>query len=330
MPTGFSNSTLRLGLVLFDGCMPAGLFAAADMVRACNLRAGRQRVQPCWVAAGMTPVATWQGPALQPQATLADAGCDAWLLPGLWLTSATELAPATRQHAALVQALRRLPRSAALWSYCAGVALLAAAGRLDGKAATATWWLQAELAQRHPRVHWQPGQTLVADGRLLSASGPNGYLPLMLNRLGRHYEPAVLHDVQEVLMLPQPQRRHRAFQAAQLMTLTEPALRRLLSFAQATPASALSLGLAAQQLNISVRTLCRRVEQATGLAAGDWLRRVKLQQAAEALSQSSLPLKRMADELGYSSASALHRAFKSMTGLTPLAYRQAYGAGLPR
>ncbi|HET7866152.1 MAG TPA: helix-turn-helix domain-containing protein [Burkholderiaceae bacterium] len=326
-PSASPLPPLRLGLVLFPGCMPAGLFAAADMVRACNLRAGRDLVLPTWVGADRQAVPTWQGPALQPQATLAGAGCDAWLVPGLWLSSADELAPALQQHRGLVAALRALPRSSALWSYCAGVALVAASGRLDGKAATATWWLQGLLVERFARVHWRPGESLVADGRTLSASGPGGYLPLMLDRLSARYGAAVLRDVQEVLMLPQPRLRHAAFHAVEIMRLRDPDLRQLLVFAQGTAARDLDLAVAARQMNTSVRTLCRKVRQATGLPAGEWLRRVKLRQVGEALCQTRLPLKHLAGDLGFSSESGLHRAFKSVTGLSPAAYRQTYGTG---
>ncbi len=297
------------------------------MVRACNLRAGRERIVLTWAGVDLEPVPTWQGPALQPQATLAAAGCDAWLVPGLWLTSAGELDPALQRQTALVNGLRSLPRAAALWSYCAGVALVAASGRLDGKAATATWWLQGSLVERFPRVRWQHGESLVVDGRTLSASGPSGYLPLMLDRLSTHYDEAVLRDVQEVLMLPQARLRHSAFHAVEMMSLRDPGMRQLLLFAQRTAARELNLELAAQHLNTSVRTLCRMVQNATAVAAGEWLRRVKLRQAGETLSQTRLPLKHIADDLGYSSETGLHRAFKSVTGLTPLAYRQVYGAG---
>lgn len=316
---------MRLGLILFPGCMPAGLFAAADMVRACNLRAGREHITPTWVGLDLEPVEMQQGPALRPQATMAQAGCDAWLLPGLWLTSADELEHTLRRLRPLIEGLRALPRQAQVWSYCAGVALACAAGRLDGCDATVTWWLQSPLAARFPRVRWQGMQSLVSDGHAVTASGPSGYLPLMLDRLSIHYPGDVVSDVREVLMLPQPRVRHEAFHPVELMTLRDPVLRGLLLFAHRTPARALDLTRAAEHLNVSVRTLCRQVKGATGLAAGDWLRRAKLHQAGEALRRTRAPVKTICDELGFASEASLHRGFKSATGMTPSAYRQAYG-----
>jgi transcriptional regulator GlxA family with amidase domain len=140
------------------------------------------------------------------------------------------------------------------------------------------------------------------------------------------YDGEVLREVGEVLILPQPRVRHDAFRDVDMMTLQDVELRKLMLFAQRTAASELNLQSAASHLNISVRTLCRQVQLATGLAAGDWLRRIKLRQAGEALCSKQTSIKQISDELGYSSEASLHRAFKKTTGLTLVVYRQAHAA----
>lgn len=304
--------------------MPAGLFAAADMARAANLRTGRERFRITWVGASLQKVPTWHGLTLQPQATMAHATCHALLVPGLWLASADALKEAVHELRALIGALRALPRSTALWSYCAGVPLLAAAGRLDGRSATATWWLQNALEDAFPKVRWRFDEPLVGDAHVVTAAGPNGHLPLMLEQLAAVLDEPELRDVQEVLMLPRPQVQHPAFHATDVMLLREPRLRRLLVFAQRTAASELTLQRAAGHLNLSVRTLCRQIPAATGLTAAEWLRRIKLRQVGEALTRTNHPVKAISAALGYSSEASLHRAFRQATGYTPAGFRQAY------
>ena len=320
-----------LGLALFPGCMPAGLFATSDMVRACNLRAGQVRMTVKWVGVEPGAISTHRGPVLQAETSLIESNCDAWLLPGLWLASANELDVAIRAQHKVVDAVRSLSRRTAVWSYCAGVALAAASGRLDGRAATATWWLQPSLAARFSRVDWLSTSNLVIADGAITASGPSGYLPLMLNRLAQHFPADVLQDVQELLMLPSPRSRHEAFDRVDLMRLNEPALRSLLIWAQSTPAQGITLAEAAKQLSVSTRTLARLVERLTGVSAGEWLRLVKLSQAADALRTTRTPIKRISDQLGFATEANLYRAFRSATKMTPASYRQAYGAKtLPR
>ena len=101
---------LRLGLLLYPGCMPAGLFATADMARAANLRVQRTAIQTVWVGSDLQAVPTWQGPALAPTQTLAGADVDAVLVPGLWLSSADGLEAPLQHLAGVVRALAALDR----------------------------------------------------------------------------------------------------------------------------------------------------------------------------------------------------------------------------
>jgi transcriptional regulator GlxA family with amidase domain len=316
---------LRLALLLYEGCMPAGLFAAADLARAANLRTGRPLFEVQWVGLAAQPVPTWQGPALLPTASLDRTEADALLVPGLWLSSPAGLRGQLQPLQPLVQALAGLPRSTQLWSYCAGVLLLAASGRLDGQPATATWWLQSALEQEFPAVAWRFDEPLVAQGRYTTAAGANGHLPLMLHALSQRLPSAAVQDLQEVLMLPRPRTSHAAFAGVDLMSQDDPALRGALLWVQRQPAQGLTLASLAAAMHLSTRTLARRVHSRTGLSAAHWMRRIKLRQASEALCQTRHPLKRIAQDLGFASEAGLHRAFTQATGQTPLAYRMAHG-----
>lgn len=61
-------------------------------------------------------------------------------------------------------------------------------------------------------------------------------------------------------------------------------------------------------------------------AAGEWLRLAKVGQAAEALASTRLPIKSTSEDAGFGSEASFYRAFRSTTGPTPSAYRQAYGS----
>ena len=221
-PPSPNQPPLRVALLLYPGCMPAGLFAAADMARAASLRAQASVMDICWAGVDRLPVPTWQGPALAPAVALQQAEADVVLVPGLWLSSPDQL--------------------------------------------------------------------------------------------------------QELLMLPRPRTAHPAFAGHDLMTVADADLRRAMLWVQRSPATDLRLPALAKALGLSPRTLARRVQAHTGLTAALWMRRIKLRQASEALCDTPLPLKRIAEDLGFASEAGLHRAFRQATGQTPLAYRMAHGA----
>ncbi len=317
---------LDLGFLLFDGCMPSGLFAAADMARAANLRAGRELFRVTWASLDGAPVAGAEdGPRLLPSRAFAEAACDAWLVPGLWAMSEAGLEGAIASLAPVVRALRELPASTPLWSYCTGVALLASAGRLDRHAATAAWWLRGALARRHGRVDWRFDEPLVEDRGVRTAAGPSGYLPLMTSALGERLPPDALRDIEDVLMLPRPREWLPVFRPVELIAIEDARLRRALVFAQRCAAQELTLAAASTHLRMAPRSFARHVQAGTGLAAGDWLRRVKLRQVGEALAASSEPVKVIADRLGFGSEASLHRAFHRTVGCTPAQFRRRLG-----
>lgn len=323
----YKPAPLRVGLVVFPGCMPAGLFATADTLRGANARSEQDLFAVDWLSVSRAPVPVWGGQALQPTALLREEH-DVYLVPGLWASSERELLAALEQRA-LLEALAAVPSTSALWSYCAGVLLVAAARRLDGRRATATWWMQQLLTARFPRVRWTLDEPLVVSGNTATAAGAHGYLALVQEQLRRTLTPTVSRDVVDLLMLPEPRTLHPLFRGLEVTNVAEE-LREVLSHALKTDAAELDLRSAASSAGLSVRTLCRRVHTHTGGTAGEWLRRVKLKQAAEALIRTKQSAKQISLGLGFSSEASFHRTFREVVGLTPLAFRQAYGERLHR
>lgn len=323
-PSAAHAAPIRLALLLYPGCMPAGLFAVADLLRAANQRAQRRLYEVVWAGVNTAPVPTWQGPALAPTVALEDAAADGVLVPGWWLSSASDLDPQLQQLAPLVQALRQLPAATQLWSYCAGVVPVAASGRLHGQAATATWWLREALQARFPRVDWRFDEAVVAGPGGLTAAGAHGYVPLVQQTLAAQLAPAELRDLQNLLMLPRPAVQHPSFAGLELTALADAGLRRAWVLVQRTAAADVRLQALAQALHLSHRTLARRVQAHTGLAAAQWVRRIKLRQVADALCETRQPLKRIAEDLGFASEASLIRSFRQATGMTPMAYRLAH------
>ena len=88
------------------------------------------------------------------------------------------------------------------------------------------------------------------------------------------------------------------------------------------PAAPPSLYDAAMRLNLSPRTLSRKL-LAQGWRYQQLIDQVKEIHARRHLSDPTLSITRVGQQLGYADSSGFHRAFKKWTGLSPRAFRQA-------
>jgi len=324
-----SPSPTRIGLLLYPGCMPAGLLAFADLLHAANRRGGRRLFETMYVACegdvSNGVVACAHGLRLPPQASLEAGGFEALLVPGVWGESAESVDAAVTGNPALVDALARLGRRTAVWSYCTGVWLAAAARRLERQPATITWWLADCARLRFPGVDWQVERTCVVNPRSATASGVNGYLPIAQAIIEAHLNVDAYRDLTRLMVLPRPERTHSAFHDVHPMAQPDRLLRRLHDAALRLPAYEATLARLARELGTSERTLARKVAAAAAMPAAAWVRRIKLNQVSERLIHTSAPASSISADLGFASDAGMRRMFKEATGMTTTQYRQAFG-----
>jgi transcriptional regulator GlxA family with amidase domain len=319
-----TTPSLHIALLLYPGCMPAGLFASADLLAAAALRSGARDWQLHW--AGIQPgnLACAHGMRLRAEVALGARSWDAVLLPGFWAGTAEQLAQGLSAQRPLLQALRRQGPRVPLWTWCTGVAIAAAAGRLDGETATGTWWMASTLARSHPQVNWQWQEPMVSRPHLATASGVHGYLPILSEQLEQRTTPEVWRDVQRMLVLPRPQPGADVFDAIRNQSAEAPLQTRLRRLVERLPANQATLEVLAHALACSPRTLSRQVSDITGMPVGRFVRLVKLHQASEHLLQAGRSVSQVSDALGFSDESGFRRSFKTVTGMTPLEYVSRY------
>lgn len=320
-----SSTPIRVGLLLYPNCMPAGLFAFADLLQAANRRGGRRLFETVYVSAAGEAVDCAHDLRLPARARLDAVELDALLVPGFWTESFEQADTALEQNAELVAAIGRLARRVMVWSYCTGVCLVAAARRLDRQGATITWWLADFARARFPRVDWQVERTSVFNARNATASGVNGYLPIAQDLIERRLSMDAYRDLTRLMVLPRPERTHQAFRTVHLIGQPGRMMQRLHDIAERLPATEATLARLARELETTERTLSRKVAASTGTPAASWVRRIKLNQVSERLIHTSAPASSISAELGFSSDAGMRRMFKELTGMTTAQYRQAFG-----
>ncbi len=123
-------------------------------------------------------------------------------------------------------------------------------------------------------------------------------------------------------------RRYRNFRAQLELRMPRPATPGLLGDAlrtwmtYAAGEGRATLEQAASDFGVTPRTLQRRLQE-QGVGFQDLLAQVRMQTACRLLSESRLPVTRIAEQLGFSETSAFTRAFRNHARMSPRAFRQA-------
>lgn len=229
-------------------------------------------------------------------------------------------------------------RGARILSLCSGVFVLAAAGLLDGRAATTHWRYAHALTERFPTITFTPDVLYVDEGQVLTAAGSAAALDLCLHLVRRDFGPDAANLVARRLVVPA----HRDGRQAQL--LERPVARERASGARLAAAlDQVRTRLAepwpveklARAVATSPRSLNRRFREATGMSPGDWLIAERLARAREMLETSRAGIDAIAAACGFGSAAAMRHHFRRRVGLSPGTVRKraadrAQDGGPPR
>jgi AraC family transcriptional activator of mtrCDE len=105
--------------------------------------------------------------------------------------------------------------------------------------------------------------------------------------------------------------------------VVDPALRAVIDAVVRDPQEAWTIAALAGLAGLSRATLVRRFSAATGMSVADFTTRTRMTVAADLLSTTDLSLEEVAYRVGYSSASAFGKAFRTTTGTTPSRLRRS-------
>ena len=230
--------------------------------------------------------------------------------------------------ATLLDALRRAHRRGArVASICGGAFILAAAGLLDGRRATAHWAHTETLSRRYPRVQVDANVLYVDDGNIMSSAGRAAGLDLCLHIVRRDHGTEVANRVAQRLVIAP----HREGGQAQYIPKPVPktegdALASVFLWAQRHLDRDLTIANLASRARMSRRTFIRRFEDATGMSPGEWVVQARVSKARELLEATQIPIEGVATETGFGSADAMRHHFRERLGTSPAHYRATFRA----
>ncbi|MFI2608505.1 GlxA family transcriptional regulator [Kitasatospora sp. NPDC018619] len=245
----------------------------------------------------------------------------------------TVIVPGTSDPLApLPPSVREALRSAAaegtrIASLCVGTFPLAATGLLDGLRATTHWLAAPLLAARHPEIEVDPDVLYVDNGQFLTSAGAAAGLDLCLHLIRRDYGSAVAADAARLSVMPLEREGGQAqfIVADHAPTPQGSELEPLLVWLRENLARDLTLADIAARSGTSTRTLIRRFRDQTGTTPLQWLHRARVRQAQHLLESTGHSVERIGAQVGFGSPTAFRDRFKRTTGVSPQAYRRAFG-----
>lgn len=306
---------------LLDIAGPMQVFATANVI---STRAGRSAPYETQVVAEAGALVTTSAglPLMATPLPSAKSKVDTLIVaggPGVRSASTNDaLVRWVRTHAA---------RARRVASVCTGAFLLGATGLLDGRRAVTHWTECNELARRFPEAHVEPDPIFVRDGEVWSSAGITAGIDLALalveEDLGRDLALAVARHLVVFLKRPGGQAQ---FSTALSLQMADDKFGALHGWITNHIERDLSLSALAERAGMSERTFSRRYVEATGQTPARAVERLRVETARRLLSDTRLPVKRVAERCGFGSEETMRRSFIRMLSATPQEYRARFSA----
>ncbi|ALI03173.1 transcriptional regulator FtrA [Pseudomonas sp. FW306-02-F02-AA] len=302
---------------LLDVTGPLQVFASANDMAA--QRGLPPPYAPTVIADGGGAVMSSAGLALLAE-PLPSESSDTLIIAGGWgvYTAAEDavLVDWVRQQAAV---------SRRVASVCTGAFLLAASGWLDGRRVVTHWTRCDQLAQKHPQLRVEPNPIFINDGPVWTSAGVTAGIDLALALVEADLGRGIALEVarQLVVFLKRP-----GGQSQFSVTLDLQQHGNRFDELHAWIAENLSLDLGipalALQAGMSERSFIRHYRADTGQTPARAIELIRVETARRLLSDTGVPIKRIAVQCGFGSEETLRRSFLRAMGVTPQAYRERF------
>ena len=302
---------------LLDVTGPLQVFASANDIAA--HRGLPAPYQPRVIAEGGGAVLSSAGLAMLAD-PLPDTPSDTLIISGGWGVYAAaqnpQLVDWVRQQAA---------RSRRVASVCTGAFLLAASGWLDGRRVVTHWTRCEQLAQQHPQLRVEPNPIFINDGPVWTSAGVTAGIDLSLALVEADLGRAMALEVarQLVVFLKRPGGQS---QFSVTLDLQHQGKRFDDLHAWIAENLHLDLGIAALalQAGMSERSFIRHYRADTGQTPARAIERIRVETARRLLSDTGVPIKRIAVQCGFGSEETLRRSFLRAMGVVPQVYRERF------
>jgi transcriptional regulator GlxA family with amidase domain len=229
----------------------------------------------------------------------------------------------TRDAALSAWLKKTAPEVRRLGAVCVGAFLLAEAGLLDGRRATAHWKFGRELATRYPAVRVEHEPLWVKDGNIYTSAGISAGIDLALAWVEEDCGAGLAHEAARELVLflrrPGGQPQVSVSLASQASEMTS--IRELQIWIAEHLKTRLSVEDLADRMAMSVRNFERVFTREVGTTPSQYVLQMRVEAARRQLERTDRGLKQVASASGFGNVDVMRRAFVRLLGITPRRYR---------
>lgn len=321
-------STMRVGILLYDGCFASEAFGIVDVLTLANRISQLSGIPAPFStsvhAARSGTVKVSGGTELH--AGRIAYGLDLLVVPGFDLDPGQDLQQlliGRRNETALIERVHA--RGIPIASICVGAFLLGEAGLIDGRNATTAWLLAKEFGRRYPKAMVDPSALIVEDGPITTTGAFSAAHDLALHLVRLHAGADVARQTAKVA-LTTPGRTSQAPYIDE--TLRESSTRafsaRVRRHLLADLAQTYDLASLSAAHHVSTRTMLRRFRAETGQTPLSFLQTARISRAKALLEATTLNVAEIAREVSYGDPSTFRRLFTQTVGITPSDYRRSF------
>src|SRR5215831_18786646 len=306
---------------LLDVAGPLQVFTSANAVA---MQLGNAPLYAPLVVSADAPVVTTSAGLALVTAPLPRAGAT---LDTLVIAGGPGVHAAAADKVVLDWVRERANRARRTASVCTGAYLLAAAGLLDGRRAATHWMHCAELGRRFPTTRVEADPIFVHDGAIWTSAGVTAGIDLALALVEEDAGRTLALTVARVLVMFLKRPGGQAqFSAVLSQQGADDRFGSLHGWMAGHLAGDLSLRALAQEAGMSERSFSRHYAKATGITPARAVERLRVEAARRLLSDTRLPVKRIAARCGFGSEETLRRSFIRLLAATPQDYRARFSA----
>jgi transcriptional regulator GlxA family with amidase domain len=222
----------------------------------------------------------------------------------------------------------RAARARRICSVCSGTFVLAATGLLDGLRCTTHWQWAQRLQSLYPKLRVDPDPIYIREGALWTSAGVTAGMDLALalveQDFGHRIAITVARDMVMFIKRPGSQSQFSVPLLAQ--TVAPARFAELHAWIAGHLAGDLRVERLAEEAGMAPRSFARAYAAEVGRTPAKTVEMMRFEAACRALEETTLPLKRIAANVGYGEEQNLRRVFLRRLRISPAQYRARFAA----